>query len=419
MTELASPPPDPMPTTGVKPRSAAFAFIFVTVALDMLALGLIIPVLPNLILGLGGGDTATAARWVGLFGTLWAGVQFLSMPVLGALSDKVGRRPVILISNFGLALDYVVMALAPTMGWLLAGRIISGVTSASVTTAFAYVADVTPGEKRAAAFGKLGAAFGLGFVVGPALGGYLGGFDARLPFWVACVLSALNGLYGVFVLPESLPKDKRAAFSWARANPVGGFLMLKSQPQLFGLAAVKFLNDFAHVVYPSTFALYAMYRFKWGPQEVGGMLALVGVAGIVVQAGLVGRVVSALGERRALSLGLACGAVGFSIYGIAPTGLWMMCGIPIAALWGIAGPTSQALMSKRVGPSEQGRLQGALSSLTGVAGLLGPTVFSSIFAWFISAGAPAHLPGAAFLAAALCVALAVPVALMALREGQA
>jgi DHA1 family tetracycline resistance protein-like MFS transporter len=415
MTALAKPPEGP-PVTGAQPRAGAFAFIFITVALDMLALGLIIPVLPQLILEMKGGDTAAAARWVGLFGTLWALMQFFAAPVLGALSDKVGRRPVILVSNFGLALDYVVMALAPTLGWLLVGRLISGVTAASVPTGFAYVADVTPPEKRAASFGMLGAAFGLGFVVGPALGGYLGGVDARLPFWVAGALSGLNGLYGLFVLPESLPKALRSPFNWKRANPIAGFALLRSQPRMLGLASVRFLNDLGHMVYPSTFALYAMYRFGWGPQEVGGMLGLVGVAGIVVQAGLVGRVVRAIGEARALVLGLSCGAVGFAIYGLAPTPLWMLCGIPIAALWGFAGPSSQALLSKRVGPSEQGRLQGSLSSITGFAGLLGPTLFSAVFAWFISEGAPVHLPGAAFLTAALCVALAIPLALLNLRS---
>lgn len=413
MTELAAPPPQTTPVAG---RRGAFVFVFVTVALDMLALGLIIPVVPKLILEMNGGDTSAAAHWVGILGTLWALMQFFSAPVLGALSDKVGRRPVILISNFGLSLDYVVLALAPNIAWLTVGRLISGVTSASVPTAFAYVADVTEPAKRAQTFGMLGAAFGLGFVVGPALGGYLGGFDPRLPFWVACALSGLNGLYGLFVLPESLPKEKRGTFSWARANPLGGFKLLRSQPRLIGLASVKFINDFAHVVYPATFALYAMYRFGWGPQEVGGMLGLVGVAGIVVQAGLVGRAVRALGEERALLLGLGCGATGFAIYGIAPTPLWMFCGIPIAALWGLSGPAGQALMSKRVGASEQGRLQGSLSSLTGVAGMIGPTVFSSVFAWFISDTAPAHLPGAAFLTAALCVLLAIPVAMRALRE---
>jgi MFS transporter, DHA1 family, tetracycline resistance protein len=426
MTELASPPSDtpaqkqqPAPSAPEPAgRKAAFAFIFVTVALDMLALGVIIPVLPKLILGFEGGDTEAAAKWVGTFGTLWAGMQFVAMPILGALSDRVGRRPVILISNFGLAADYVVMALAPSLGWLLVGRIVSGVTSASVTTAFAYVADVTPPEKRAASFGMLGAAFGLGFVIGPALGGYLGGIDPRLPFWVACVLGTLNGCYGLFVLPESLPKEKRSPFNWKRANPIGGLQMLKSQPQLLGLASVKFMNDLAHVVYPSTFALYAMYRFKWGPQEVGLMLGLVGLAGVVVQGALVGRIVRALGEGKALMLGLVCGAAGFAIYGLAPTVPVLLLGVPVAAMWGLAGPAGQALMSKRVSPTEQGRLQGSLSSLTGVAGLIGPVIFTSVFAWFISSSAPLHLPGAAFLAAALFVFLALPLAMRALAKAE-
>ena len=415
MTELAAPPPD-APVTGAPAKKAAFAFIFVTVTLDILALGLIIPVLPALILRMEGGDTVAALGWAGIFGTLWAAMQFFTAPVLGALSDKVGRRPIVLLSNFGLSLDYVVMALAPTVPWLLVGRVISGITAASIPTSFAYVADVTPPEKRAAAFGMLGAGFGLGFVVGPALGGSLGGHDPRLPFWVACALSGLNGLYGLLVLPESLPKEKRGAFNWSRANPINGFKLLASQPRLIGLASVKFINDFAHVVYPATFTYYAMYRFQWHEREVGLMLGLVGVAGIVVQAGLVGRAVRVLGERGALLLGLGCGAVGFAIYGLAPTAGLMMCGVPIAALWGLAGPSGQALMSKRVGPTDQGRLQGSLSSLTGVAGVLGPAVFTGAFQYFISPGAPAHVPGAAFITAAVCVALSLPVALFALRE---
>lgn len=396
-------------------RGAAFVFIFITLALDMLALGIIVPVFPQLIVQMNGGSEAQAAHWVGLSGTLWALMQFAAMPLVGALSDRIGRRPVVLLSNFGQGADYVVMALAPNLWWLLLGRIISGVTTASASTAFAYIADVTPPEKRAGAFGLLGAAFGLGFVIGPAVGGLLGGIEPRLPFWVAGALSLLNGVYGLFVLPESLPAERRAAFSWGKANPLGSFAMLRANPRVLGLASVKFLNDLAHVVYPATFALYGMHRYHWGPREVGVTLALVGASSIVVQAGLMGRIVAAIGERRALMTGLACGAVGFGVSSFS-TAPWMLyCAIPITAFWGLAGPSGQALMSQRVHPSEQGRLQGALSSLTGIAGLLGPSLFTGVFAYFITSDAPVQAPGAAFFTASVLVALSLLVAQRALR----
>lgn len=412
-----TPPAAPAPNTGNPPtlRRAAFVFIFITVALDMLALGVIVPVLPRLVVDFLGGDESQAAHWVGLFGTIFAASQFVFMPIWGALSDAVGRRPIVLISNFGTATDYVVMALAPNLWWLMLGRMVSGITSASVSTAFAYIADVTAPEKRAAAFGMLGAAFGLGFVIGPALGGTLGDVDPRLPFWVAGALSALNGMYGLFVLPESLAPERRNLFSWRKANPIGAFALLREQPRLLALAAVKVLNDLAHVVYPATFALYAFHRYGWGSKEVGWTLALVGVSGIVVQAGLVGRIVKAIGERRALILGLACGAVGFALYASASEWWMLLYAIPIAAFWGLAGPSGQALMSRRVSASEQGRLQGALSSLQGVAGMVGPTLFTGVFAYFISAQAPLELPGAALFAAALSVALSLPIAIFATR----
>ena len=397
-------------------RRAAFIFIFITLALNMLALGIIVPVLPQLIVNMRGGDQVSAAHWIGLFATLWALMQFVSMPLLGALSDRIGRRPVVLLSNFGQAADYVLMALAPTLWWLLIGRLISGICSASVSTAHAYVADVTAPEKRAASFGALGAAYGLGFVIGPALGGVLGDFDPRAPFWVAGALSLLNGLYGLFVLPESLPPERRKDFTWRKANPIGAFAFLRTQPRLLGLAVVKFFNDLAHVAYPATFALYLMHRYEWGPRQVGLTLALVGIAGVFVQAGLVGRVVAKIGERAALLIGLVCGAAGFTIYAFAREPWMLFCAIPVAALWGLAGPSGQALITRRVDPSEQGRLQGALASLTGAAGIIGPSIFTGVFAYFIAAGAPMPLPGAAFLTATLFVAVSFALALRATRR---
>lgn len=383
------------------PRRAALSFIFITVLLDMLAIGLVVPVLPNLVLQFRQGDTVSAAEIFGLFGTAWALMQFFFSPVLGALSDRFGRRPVILLSNLGLGLDYILMALAPTLGWLFVGRIISGVTAASISTSFAYIADVTPGEKRAAAFGMVGVAFGLGFVLGPAVGGLLGAEDLRLPFWVAAALSLLNFVYGLLVLPESLPADRRAPFAWRRANPIGALVLLRSQPQLLGLSAVNFLHYLAHAVLPSVFVLYAGYRYGWSERDVGLTLAGVGVFSAIVQGGLIKPFVAHAGERTTMLVGLACGAAGFAIYGIAPTGTIFWLGIPVMALWGLTSPAVQALMSQRVSATEQGQLQGAQSSLQGIANLIGPGLFTLTFSISI---APQHrfdVPGAAFELAAL------------------
>jgi len=398
-------------SSGQARRTAALAFIFVTVLIDVLSFGLIIPVLPHLIQDFVGGDTTHAAYWVGVFGTVFAAIQFVTSPIQGALSDRYGRRPVILLSCLGLGLDFCFMALAPALLWLLVGRIISGITSASFTTANAYVADITPADKRAKSYGLLGAAFGLGFIVGPLIGGWLGAIDLRLPFWFAAGLALLNFCYGLFVLPESLPVDKRASrFDWSHANPLGSIVLLKRYPQVFGLAAVVFLANLAHYVYPSIFVLFADYQYGWGPREVGWVLAAVGVCSVVVQAGLVGRIVHAIGERRALLLGLSCGVIGFAIYGFADVGWMFLLGIPVSAIWGLAAPSTQALITRQVGSDVQGRIQGALMSLISLAGIVGPGIFAGSFGLFISNRAPLHLPGAPFLIAALLLGSAVPIA---------
>src|SRR6201986_4089614 len=262
-------------------RGAAVAFIFVTILLDMFALGLIMPILPKLVESFVDNDTAHAARIFGVFGTAWALMQFFFSPILGALSDRFGRRPVVLLSNFGLGLDYVLMALAPSLIWLFVGRVISGITSASVSTAFAYIADITPPEQRAAMFGKVGVAFGAGFILGPAVGGLLGDTDPRLPFWVAAGLSFVNTLYGFLILPESLALDRRAPFRWRNANPLGALKLLRSNRVLTGLAVVNFVAQLAHVVLPSTFVLYATYRYGWDARTVGLTLAMVGICAVV------------------------------------------------------------------------------------------------------------------------------------------
>jgi MFS transporter, DHA1 family, tetracycline resistance protein len=397
-------------------RRAAVIFIFVTILLDMLALGMIIPVLPGLIEDFEGGNTARAAELVGVFGTVWALMQFLASPVLGALSDRFGRRPVVLLSNVGLGLDYVLMALAPTLTWLFVGRMISGVTSASIVTGFAYVADVTAPEDRARSYGLMGAAFGIGFIVGPAMGGVLAASHPRLPFWVAGLLSLTNAMYGLFVLPESLPPDRRSAFSWRRANPMGSLRLLRSERQLRGLAVVHFLYYLAHQALPTVFVLYAGYRYGWTTTEVGWSLAAVGVVSAVVQGGLVGPIVKRFGERLTLLTGLSLGAVGFATYGLAPTGLWFAVGIPVMSLWGLYGPAAQGLMTRRVSPTEQGRLQGALSSVSGLTGIVGPAIFSVTFATTIGRFRDWHLPGAAFLLASGCLMAAVGLGWRATRE---
>jgi MFS transporter, DHA1 family, tetracycline resistance protein len=391
-------------------RGGAVAFIFITLLLDMFALGLIMPILPKLVESFVGNDTANAARIFGLFGTVWALMQFFFSPILGGLSDRFGRRPVVLLSNFGLALDYVLMALAPSLIWLFVGRVISGITSASVSTAFAYIADITPPDKRAAVFGKVGVAFGAGFILGPAVGGLLGDADPRLPFWVAAGLSFANTLYGFLILPESLALDRRAPFRWRNANPLGALNLLRSDSVLTGLSVVNFVAQLAHVVLPSTFVLYATYRYGWDTKTVGLTLAVVGICAMVVQGAAIGPIVQRFGERRALLLGLGCGAAGFLIFGAAPTGALFWLGIPVMALWGVSGAALQALTTQLVAPDQQGQLQGATTSVQSLSQFVGPFLFTLTFAYFIGAQAPLKLPGAPFLLASALLVLALVIA---------
>lgn len=405
-----------MSTTTPAARRGALAFIFVTVVLDMLAFGIMIPVLPKLVEGFLHGDTARAAQVYGYFGMAWAAMQFAFSPLLGAASDRWGRRPLILLSCFGLGIDFLFMTFAPTLGWLFVGRLVSGITASSFSMASAYIADVTPAEKRAAAYGLLGAGFGIGFVFGPALGGLLGHDNPRLPFAVAGVLALLNAAYGFFVLPESLPRERRTPrLNWARANPVGALKLLRSHRELSGLALVYFIFQFAHYVLPSACILYASYRYDWGARSLGLMMAATGVCSILVQALLVRRAVPRLGERGTLFAGLAFATLGFLGFGLAPTGAWFLAAIPVFALAGLVNPGLQALMTACVKPDEQGQLQGANASLLGIAGLFAPGFFTQVFAIFISPGAP-HLPGAPMLCAALLTGIAVALTRAATRQ---
>ena len=388
-------------------RKAAVAFVLVTILLDVISMGLVIPVLPKLVETMAGGNTASAASIYGLFGTAWALMQFIFSPLLGALSDRFGRRPVILLSNLGLGLDYVLCALAPDLVWLFVGRVISGICAATFSTSSAYIADVTPPAERAQKFGLVGAAFGMGFVLGPALGGLLGSADPRLPFWVAAGLSLANAVYGYFVLPESLPREGRPRFSWARANPIGSLALLRSDPRLTGLAAVQFLFQIGHAALPAVFVLYAGYRYGWQERDVGLSLAVVGVCSGVIQAGLVKPIIRAIGERAALVGGLLCGVVGYLVYAFAPYGWMLLAIIPVLTLWGIASAALQAMMSRLVDASAQGRLQGANSSMLGIGSLVAPTMFTQALSWGIASGA---MPGAPFLLGAGILGLAAGIA---------
>jgi DHA1 family tetracycline resistance protein-like MFS transporter len=391
-----------------QPRPAALAFIFVTVLIDMLAFGMTIPVLPVLVQQFAGGSAVRGAEIFGVFGTVWALMQFIFSPVQGALSDRFGRRMIILISCTGLGLDFVLMALASNLWWLFAGRVISGIAAASVSTAGAYIADVTPPARRAASFGLIGAAFGIGFVLGPAIGGILGALSPRLPFWASAFMALTNVCWGFFVLPESLAKDKRVPFRWKNANPFSSLELLRSQPMLSGLARCFFLINLAYVVLPSISVLYMHYRYDWDTRSVGLVLTGVGVFSLLTQGLLVKPAVRVFNERRAIAIGLLFGAAGFAIYGLAPTGRIFWIGVPLMALLGVATPSIQSIMTRLVDPTEQGRLQGALASLTGIANLVGPTIFTQIFAASIDLPADSHRwSGTSFLLSAAIVIAAM------------
>ena len=404
------------PSSPGGPGSATFVFILVMVALDMIAFGIIAPVLPDLIRQFEGGDFARASDLTGYLLLAWNAMQFIFSPVLGAWSDRFGRRPIILLSCFGLGVDYIVMALAPTLGWLFVGRIISGITASNISTAFAYVTDVTPPEKRAKPFGLISAAFGLGFVIGPAVGGYLGNFSLRAPFWAAAILSLLNSLYGLFVLPESLPKERRAKSAWHMANPLGSLTLLRSHRELAGLSVVVLLYYLAHTSLPSMWALYTEYRYSWSHGDVGLSLAVVGVCAAIVSGALVGPFVKRFGERRSVLTGLLCGTLGFAGFAMATRGWIIMSVIPFIALWGIAAPAIQSLMSRRVEPTAQGKLQGAINSIRAITGMAGPVLFTQIFALAISPRTPLHLPGAPYYLAALLLLSSLLLAVYVTRQ---
>jgi DHA1 family tetracycline resistance protein-like MFS transporter len=382
------------------PSKAGIPFILIAVLLDVLSLGVVIPVLAKLVKELLNDNTADAAAYVGWFGTVWALMQFFSSPIMGALSDRFGRRPVLLISAFGLGIDYILMAMAPNLTWLFIGRVLTGITAASFSTASAYIADVTPPENRSAAFGVFGAAFGLGFILGPALGGYLGSIDLRLPFWVSATLTLANATYGFFILPESLPPDKRSPFRWSRANPLGSIRLLRSQSGLLAMAAILFCYQLAHHVFSSVFVLYTDERFAWDTAMVGFALSTVGILNFIVQGLMIGPAVRTLGERVLVFVGLLGGIIGFTAYAIVDNGRSFYAATIIFATMGFFNASIQGLMSKQIDPSQQGQLSGANSSLNGIAGMIGPALFATTFRYTIDSKSPWYWPGAPFALAA-------------------
>ncbi len=390
-------------------RNAAMTFIFVTVLLDMVALGIIVPVFQPLILSFQHGNYADASLVSGLFAVIFAIVQFFASPILGTLSDRVGRRPLVLLSNLGTSLDYAILALAPNLWWLFVGRVLSGATTASITVASAYVADVTPQEKRAGAYGMISAAFGVGFVVGPAIGGLLGAHGLRVPFWAAGALSMVNFFYGLFVLPESLAKEHRNDFSWKRANPLGSVKMLRRHAELAGLSIVNLIGYVAHDALPQLFVLYTLYAYHWSTGTIGISLAVVGVLTILVSAFVIQPTVDRFGERRALVIGLTCGAAGFMLYGGNQVLFWIA--MPINMLWMIATSASQSLMTRRVAKNEQGELQGAINLLRSVGSMLGPVIFSGMFAYSIGDMHLWKAPSVSWFVAGALLLVSVAVAL--------
>ena len=390
-------------------RKPALAFIFVTLVLDVLGIGLIIPITPRLIESFQG-TVATASKTYGALVALYSLMQFAFAPILGSLSDRFGRRPVILLSLLGSGLDYFLLAYAPNISWFFVGRVIAGITGANFAAASAYIADISPPEKRAANFGLIGAAFGLGFILGPALGGLLGNIGLRMPFVVAGALTLLNALYGLFVLPESHAPENRRAFSWARSNPVGALLHLKTYPMVIGLAGSYFLIYFAHQVFPSTWVLYTEHRYHWNTKQTGLSLAVVGATTMIVQGGLTRLVVARLGEKKSAILGLSIAAMAYAAYGLAAQGWMMYLILVFGSLGSITGPSIQGLISRNVGANEQGGVQGSLASLSGISGFLAPPVATGLFSRYVQT-----VPGAPFFCSCALIILAL---LLALRSFQ-
>jgi MFS transporter, DHA1 family, tetracycline resistance protein len=382
-------------------NQASIIFIFITILIDVIGVGLIIPILPDLIQSFVGGDETEAAKYGGFLMGIYGLMQFVFAPIIGGLSDRYGRRPVLLASMFAFALDYILLALAPSLAWLVVGRIVAGITGASFTTATAYIADISTPENRSKNFGLVGAAFGIGFIIGPIIGGFLADISLRTPFWVAAVMSLLNGLYGLFILPESLKAENRRPFDWKRANPIGSFLQLKKYKSIHFLIGGLFILFVAGQVHPSTWTYFTAKMFGWTPKQVAISLAFVGLVIAIVQGGLVGVITKKIGQERAIKIGFLFYVIGFLLFSIASQG-WMMYVFMLPfGVSGLVAPNIQAVVSGKVRPDEQGELQGIIAILTSFTAFLGPLLHTNLFYWFTNHRLGVDFPGAAFFAGGL------------------
>eukprot|EP01133_Synstelium_polycarpum_P013122 gene13122-15430_t len=397
-------------------RPAALSFIFITLLIDVIGLAIIIPVFPKLIEGLIHGSVSDASRISGLLLVAYAVMQFLCAPLVGNLSDKYGRRPVLLFSLLGFGIDYLFLAFAPTIGWLFIGRIIAGITGASFTTASAYIADVSSPEKRAQNFGMIGVAFGLGFILGPVIGGILGKMDTHYPFYAAAALAFINAIYGFFILPESLSKENRRPLDWKRCNPLGTLLQLKKYPSVINLSVCLFIVYFASHAVQSVWTFYTMQKFKWNEDLVGYSLGFIGLMIALVQGGLIRIAIPKLGQEKSIWIGLTLYAFGMVFFGLANQG-WMMFAYMIPyAMGGIAGPALQGIMTNQVPANEQGELQGGLTSLMSLSSIFGPWFMTYIFYYFTNAKAPVYLPGAPYFVGAALMLLSAFLAMRSFKK---
>ena len=414
MTQNSSVPAAPGPTK----RGPALVFIFITLLIDVIGLGIIIPVVPKLIEQLINGNLSQAASYGGWLTAAYAVMQFVFSPILGGLSDQFGRRPVLLFSLFGFGLDYILTGFAPTIEWLFLGRILAGVTGASFTTANAYIADISTPEKRAQNFGLVGAAFGIGFILGPAMGGYLGQYGPRVPFFVAAGLTMLNVLYGFFILPESLAPENRRPFDWRRANPIGSLMNLGRYPVILGLVASLVLIYIAGFAVQGTWTFYTMEKFKWDETTVGWSLATIGLAFAIVQGGLSRIIIPKLGPQRSVYVGLLFSALGFALFAFATQSWMMFAFMGVYALGGIAGPSVQGIISGQVPANEQGEVQGALTSLTSTTSIIGPLIMANLFSYFTATNAPVYFPGAPYLLGAILTLVSAALAWRGFRNAR-
>ena len=387
----------------------AIVFVAITLLLDTIGFGLIVPVLPTLLSQITGQDVSHAAIYGGYLSFLYASMQFLWAPVLGNLSDRFGRRPVLLFCIGALGVDYLIMGSAPTLAWLFVGRAISGMAGASFTPAYAYVADISPPERRSQNFGIVSAMFGLGFIIGPALGGLLAHFGPRAPFFAAAALCLLNFGYGVFVLPESLPPERRRRFEWKRANPFGTFRQMNKHPAVMGLLGALFLWMVANQVFPSTWSFYTKLRFGWSEAMIGASLATVGAVMVTAQMFVLRLLVPRLGERKVALLGITIAAIGYAGFATATAGWMMFAWLGSWFFGAVVFPVTNALMSHRIAPEAQGELQGAVAGLASLAAIAGPLLMTQLFGRFTAPDAPAHIPGAAFLAASLLAVICLAI----------